>query len=142
MARTSTSPSPPRHWLGRILDPPLILKILVANGVLAYLTIRPLREIEPVRARDVKLAARLVDAEERERKRIADDLVGDTAQLLSAALLQIEVASRRLESEAEGCSNPGGARQALEAARDGLQIALTGVQRLARDLQRPGLDEH
>lgn len=94
-----------------------------------------------------ELAARTLGAQEAERKRMAHELVDDTAQTLSAALLRIELAARKLPAPGRRSdapprrSPPPDPAPDLEAARQGLLSALAGVQRIARGLHPPELDE-
>ncbi len=102
---------------------------------------------EDHRALRRELAARSIQAQEAERKRMAHELVDDTAQTLSAALLHIQLAGRKLpvpsrrSDAAPGRSPPPDPAPDLEAARRELLSALAGIQRIARGLHPPELDE-
>jgi two-component system, NarL family, sensor histidine kinase UhpB len=102
---------------------------------------RMLDSLEAARVRQMELSARILDAEEGERKRIAEELFGDTAQLLSATLLQVKLADRSLEGLSVEDDRVERAHRALDAARDELLGALRGLQRIARGLRPPELDE-
>lgn len=102
---------------------------------------RMLDSLEAARLHQMELAARILEAEEKERKRIAHELFGDTAQLLSATLLQVQLAGRTLEREAPPGSEFRRTLEALEVARGELLSALQGLQRIARGLRPPELDE-
>jgi two-component system, NarL family, sensor histidine kinase UhpB len=100
---------------------------------------RMLDGLARARARQAKLSARILEAEETERKRIAYELFDDTAQLLSSVLLRLRIASRALEASEAEARNAAAA--ALEAARTDTLEALAGIQRIARGLRPPELDE-
>ena len=94
------------------------------------------------RVRQRELSARLLDAEELERKRISHELLDETAQLLSSILLQLKLVARCLPAEAAGSETSGSRCQiALEGARREALSALAGIQRIARGLRPPELDE-
>jgi two-component system sensor histidine kinase UhpB len=83
------------------------------------------------RLRDV--AARALNAEEEERKRISRELHDDTAQTLAALLIRLRIA-RGIED--------AGARDAhLEQFRVEIGEALERIRRFARGLRPPALDE-
>lgn len=102
---------------------------------------RMLDSLEAARRQQMELAARVLEAEETERSRIAHELFGDTAQLLSATLLQVQLAGRVLEREAPPGAGFPRTEEALEVARGELLSALQGLQRIARGLRPPELDE-
>lgn len=78
------------------------------------------------------VAARALNAEEEERKRIARELHDDTAQTLAALLIRLRVARVR----------QGTARdEELEQFRLQLGEALERIRRFARGLRPPALDE-
>lgn len=95
-----------------------------------------LNSVEAGKVRHQRLSTQLARVEEAERKRIAQELFDDIAQTLSAALLQLQLAQHRLESETG--KTP---RAPLEAARSGILDALAGIQRIGRGLRPPELDE-
>jgi two-component system, NarL family, sensor histidine kinase UhpB len=83
------------------------------------------------RLRDI--AARALNAEEEERKRIARELHDETAQTLAALLIRLRLA-RRMEDPAEK-------DRVLAEIRDQVGEAIEGVRRFARGLRPPALDE-
>ena len=94
------------------------------------------------RARQRELAARLLDAEELERKRISHELLDETAQLLSSILLQLQLVARCLPAGEQEADGPRfRCRRALEGARREARSAMSGIQRIARGLRPPELDE-
>lgn len=95
------------------------------NGMLDSLAMyrRRLREI----------AARALDAEEAERKRIAQELHDETAQTLAALLIQLRLARGAADDEARDAM--------LDDVKRGISSALEGVRRFARGLRPPALDE-
>jgi two-component system sensor histidine kinase UhpB len=82
------------------------------------------------RLRDV--AARALNAEEAERKRIARELHDDTAQTLAALLIRLRVARMATGDTRE---------EELEQFRVQLGEALERIRRFARGLRPPALDE-
>lgn len=95
-----------------------------------------LDSVEAAKVRHERLSTQLARVEEAERKRIAQALFDDIAQVLSAALLQLQLAQHRLEAETGET-----ARAPLEAARSGILDAVAGIQRIGRGLRPPELDE-
>ncbi len=83
------------------------------------------------RLRDI--AARALEAEEEERKRIARELHDDTAQRLAALLLRIRVA--------RSASDPAARDALLEEVRTELGATIEAVRRFARGLRPPALEE-
>jgi two-component system, NarL family, sensor histidine kinase UhpB len=71
-------------------------------------------------------------AQERERTRIARELHDEVGQALTAAMLQLERASRRSDAPARG---------ELEEAREGLRAGLEEVREIARRLRPEALDD-
>jgi two-component system, NarL family, sensor histidine kinase UhpB len=100
-----------------------------------------LDSIEASRQLRMQLSARVMAAEEAERKRISHELFDDSAQNLSAALIQLRLAARRLPGEAEPPLEAEAPVQALEHAREFVVEALAGIRRVARGLRPPELDE-
>jgi two-component system, NarL family, sensor histidine kinase UhpB len=100
---------------------------------------RMLDALAAARSRERSLAARIAQAEEMERKRLANELLDGTAQLMSSVLVQIRLARRGLPEPLPGALAPTGA--ALEAARREGSEALEGIARIARGLRPPELDE-
>jgi two-component system sensor histidine kinase UhpB len=87
-------------------------------------------EVYSQRLRDV--AARALNAEEEERKRIARELHDDTAQTLAALLIRL-----RLARSATGAARD----EEFEQFRLQLGEALERIRRFARGLRPPALDE-
>ena len=114
-----------RAPLSRIGDPELDRLIRTFNGMLD--TLATYRQ----RLRDV--AARALNAEEEERKRIARELHDETAQLLAALLIRVRLA--------RGADDPQARQRLFEEMRDQITAALEGVRRFARGLRPPALDE-
>jgi two-component system, NarL family, sensor histidine kinase UhpB len=83
------------------------------------------------RTRDV--AARALQAEEEERKRIARELHDETAQSLAALLIRIRLARDVDDREARATL--------LDELRSEISAALEGIRRFARGLRPPALDE-
>lgn len=83
------------------------------------------------RLRDMARGA--LDVQETERRRIAQELHDDTAQVLAALRLQLEAARRQ--------ENPARRDEMLEDVRSGLGDAAERVRRFARGLRPPALDE-
>ena len=100
---------------------------------------RMLDALAAARERERSLAARIAQAEEMERKRLANELLDGTAQLMSSVLVQIRLARRGLPDPLPAALVPSGA--ALEAARREGSEALEGIARIARGLRPPELDE-
>lgn len=95
------------------------------NGMLDSLAMyrRRLREI----------AARALNAEEAERKRIARELHDETAQTLAAILIQLRLARGAPSGEARDTM--------LDGVKQEISRALDGIRRFARGLRPPALDE-
>ncbi len=95
------------------------------NGMLDSLAMyrRRLREI----------AARALNAEEAERKRIARELHDETAQTLAALLIQLRLARGAPDTEARDTM--------LDGVKQEISRALDGIRRFARGLRPPALDE-
>lgn len=92
-----------------------------------------LESITAYRAQLREIAARALQAEEMERKRIARELHDDTAQTLAALLIRLRVLHR--------ISDAGERNVALDEVRDEIARALEGVHRYARGLRPAALDE-
>ena len=91
-----------------------------------------LDELEQNQRRQRELVTEVIDAQERERKRIARELHDDTAQILFAQLLSI-TALKSSRSEA--------VQQAAENLEPMTVEAIEGVRRLALELRPPALDD-
>jgi two-component system, NarL family, sensor histidine kinase UhpB len=92
-----------------------------------------LDNLESYRSRLSGIAARALNAEEQERKRIARELHDDTAQYLAALLLRLRVL-RRTEDQATRDA-------AIDEFRTEIGEALERIRRFARGLRPPALDE-
>jgi two-component system, NarL family, sensor histidine kinase UhpB len=100
---------------------------------------RMLDALGRARDRERRLAARVSEAEEMERKRLARELLDGTAQFLSSALVRIHMAQRSLPKPRspeldETC-------RALDEARGEVIEALESIGTIARGLRPPELDE-
>jgi two-component system sensor histidine kinase UhpB len=91
---------------------------------------RMLDALESGARRQELLAAQILEAEENERKRVSGELLDGTAQLLSSALLRLNVAERMVPSAAF-----------LGEVRSSIRSALEEVGRIGRGLSPPELDE-
>ncbi|MDE3077534.1 MAG: sensor histidine kinase, partial [Chloroflexota bacterium] len=91
-----------------------------------------LDSVQRHRARLTSLSAALLRAQEEERKRVARDLHDDTAQSLTAVLLELKLLAPGL---------PSGEAQLLEQARQQVVLALEGVHRMSLNLRPPSLEE-
>jgi signal transduction histidine kinase len=100
---------------------------------------RMLDALDEARDRERSLAARVAEAEEMERKRLAHELLDGTAQLLSSVLVRIHLAGRGLPDPVPPEFER--ATRALEAARTDALAALDEISRIARGLRPPELDE-
>ena len=92
-----------------------------------------LEAISASRRRQRELARRVLDAEEEERERIANELYAGTAQTLAGVLVRLRVLARHVEVE------PHGGR--LEEVADEVRAALEEIRNIARRLRPPELDE-
>jgi signal transduction histidine kinase len=102
---------------------------------------RMLDTLEETHRRQLALADRLQEAEEEERRRIADLLLADPAQLISATLLHIRRGERHLELASASSQPHDAASLALEQARASLHEAIEAIRGIARGLRPPELDE-
>lgn len=75
---------------------------------------------------------RVLDAQEAERLRVAQDLHDQVGQTLTAALLELEHASKRV---------PEQTRAELQAAQEIVQVGLEDIRRIARELRPEALDD-
>lgn len=75
---------------------------------------------------------RVLDAQEAERLRVAQDLHDQVGQTLTAALLELEHVARNV---------PDSARDEVTAAQEIVQLGLEDVRRIARDLRPEALDD-
>ncbi len=84
------------------------------------------------RHRQKELARRVLQAEERERQRIAHELYSGTAQTLAGVLVRLRIAERHLSSGANG---------SIDEIREEVVSALEEIRGVARRLRPPELDE-
>jgi two-component system, NarL family, sensor histidine kinase UhpB len=75
---------------------------------------------------------RVLDAQEAERLRVAQDLHDQVGQTLTAALLELEHASKHV---------PERSRPELEAVQEIVQVGLEDIRRIARELRPEALDD-
>jgi two-component system sensor histidine kinase UhpB len=92
-----------------------------------------LDNLESYRQRLSGIAARAMNAEEKERKRIARELHDDTAQYLAALLIRLRLI--------RGADDPRARDAALDQFRNEIGEALERIRRFARGLRPPALDE-
>lgn len=89
--------------------------------------------LESYRQRLRDVAARALNAEEEERKRISRELHDDTAQTLAALLIRLRLL--------RGVDDSGSRDRAVEQLRSDLGEALERIRRYARGLRPPALDD-
>jgi two-component system sensor histidine kinase UhpB len=75
---------------------------------------------------------RVLDAQEAERLRVAQDLHDQVGQTLTAALLELEHVARQI---------PDSARADVASAQEIVQVGLEDVRRIARELRPEALDD-
>jgi two-component system sensor histidine kinase UhpB len=75
---------------------------------------------------------RVLDAQEGERLRVAQDLHDQVGQTLTAALLELEHVASRL---------PEGSRAEVESVQEIVQLGLEDIRRIARELRPEALDD-
>src|SRR5436190_7923258 len=75
---------------------------------------------------------RVLDAQEGERLRVAQDLHDQVGQTLTAALLELEHVSKHV---------PGDARSGVEEVQKIVQLGLEDIRRIARELRPEALDD-
>lgn len=121
-------PEEEESWLGAVVDSCLLT--FVVAPLLWGLIIRPLQRLVQTRTR---LLARLLTAQEDERKRIAHDLHDEIGQSLTALLVGL----RRVEDS----SSLTEAQERLRELRQATGQTLQEVQRLARGLRPALLDD-
>jgi len=114
-----------RATISHLADDPFTHLTTTFNGMLDSLA------TSRTQMRD--LAARALGAEEEERKRIARELHDETAQTLTAILIQLRLA--------RGAASPEQRDRILDAIRLQVAAAVEGVRRFARGLRPPALDE-
>ena len=89
--------------------------------------------VEAYRARRQELAIRVLQAEERERERVAHELYQGTAQTLAGVLVRLRLAAR--------CADPAQLAASVSEVRDEVAHALDEIRGVARQLRPPELDE-
>lgn len=89
--------------------------------------------VEAYRARRQELALRVLQAEERERERVAHELYAGTAQTLAGVLVRLRVAER--------IQDPDRLVASVAEVRDEVARALDEIRGVARQLRPPELDE-
>jgi two-component system sensor histidine kinase UhpB len=94
---------------------------------------RMLDNLDSYRQRLSRVAARALNAEEQERKRIARELHDDTAQSLAALLIRLRLV--------RGVEDPQARDAALDEFRKEVGEALERIRLFARGLRPPALDE-
>jgi len=92
-----------------------------------------LDNLESYRQRLSGIAARAMNAEEQERKRISRELHDDTAQYLAALLIRLRII--------RGMDDPKARNAVLDEFREEIGEALERIRRFARGLRPPALDE-
>lgn len=92
-----------------------------------------LDNLESYRQRLREVAARALNAEEEERKRISRELHDDTAQTLAALLIRLRLVRAAEDAEARD--------RILDQLRSDLGEALERIRRFARGLRPPALDD-
>lgn len=98
---------------------------------------RMLDSVQSTRLRQRELALRVLQAEERERGRIAHELYGGTAQTLAGVLVRIRLAGRlRQDADAEA-----GDDVFQDEIHRQVALALDEIRSVARRLRPPELDE-
>jgi two-component system sensor histidine kinase UhpB len=107
-----------------VADPDLQRLAAVFNDMLDTLSANRTRQIE--------LARRVLESEERERQRIAHELYSGTAQTLAGVLVRLRIAERHLTSGADG---------SMHEIREEVVSALEEIRGVARRLRPPELDE-
>jgi two-component system, NarL family, sensor histidine kinase UhpB len=117
--------------VSRLADREMTRVVEVVNRMLDALVL--------ARERERRLAARVSEAEEVERKRLAKELLDGTAQMLAATLVQLHIARRGLPDPCPPELAATG--RAIAAAREEALEALDGIGRIARGLRPPELDE-
>ena len=99
---------------------------------------RMLDSVQSSHDRQQELALRVLQAEERERARIAHELYAGTAQTLAGVLVRLRVAARQNETVGGRVAAGVGS---TEEIRSELTAALEEVRGIARRLRPPELDE-
>jgi len=94
------------------------------------------RTVETLRKTDEqrrKLLTLLASAEQKERKQLAEDLHDDSIQVLTAAVLRVQVFQRHLQGDPERAAE-------LEELEATLRIALERLRHVSFELRPPALD--
>ncbi len=113
---------------------------LIVNLALVYVALRPLDDLEDTarrlatgRARERRLAAQVISAQDEERARVARELHDSTAQILTAVMLQLHAAAR------ESTTDPLNAR--IATLRELAAEALEEVRSLSHTMHPRVLDD-
>jgi signal transduction histidine kinase len=93
---------------------------------------RGLAELEAIDAERVRLLQRVVNAQEQERRRIAEDLHDDSIQAMTAVGLRLDALRRRLEEQVEPAI--------LDQLAAAVSQAIGRLRRLMFELRPPELD--
>lgn len=110
-----------------------------ATGRLIGVFNRMLDGIQSAHERQQELSLRVLQAEERERARIAHELYAGTAQTLAGVLVRLQLASRLRERR--GLDAPDPDLDCSEEIREEIAVALNEIRAVARRLRPPELDE-
>jgi signal transduction histidine kinase len=118
----------------RLADKPTERMVAVFNQMLD--------SVQSAHERQQELAIRVLQAEERERGRIARELYDGTAQTLAGVLIRLRLANLGNEGGPDGAAEDG--REAMpipDEIRREVALALDEVRGVARRLRPPELDE-
>ncbi|MGD2069974.1 MAG: sensor histidine kinase [Gemmatimonadota bacterium] len=96
---------------------------------------RMMDTLQAGRRRQKELARRILDAEERERERIAHELYAGPAQSLAGVMIRLRLATRRVDDADDFDPDD------YEEIRDEVAATLDEIRALARRLRPPELDE-
>lgn len=119
----------------RVPDSPLADQ---ATSRLIWVFNRMLDGVQAANERQQALALRVLQAEERERARIAHELYAGTAQTLAGVLVRLRVSGRLA---AEGQEGHNGSSRLPDEIRQQVVHALDEIRAMARRLRPPELDE-
>ncbi|HUZ28537.1 MAG TPA: PAS domain-containing protein [Solirubrobacteraceae bacterium] len=131
---TPASPGEERTWRVSFYPVKDVEKV-IGTGVVAWEVteqLRAERELERLAEQRRELLAAVVRAQERERRRIAADIHGDTLQVFAAVRLQLEQLGETLSDPAQ--------REALERFESALAAAHRRLRGLLFELWPPSLE--